>query len=148
MPISPPLRVVQWATGAVGRYSLRSVITRPEFELAGVLVYDPDKVGKDAGTLVGLPEAGVVCTDDADEILAMDADCVLHMPLPASYFGGGQTDRRGDDLRPARLGQERHHHHRIRLSQVLRPGRGGAAGGRLPHGRHHPCTAPASTPGS
>ncbi|WP_371783215.1 NAD(P)H-dependent amine dehydrogenase family protein [Streptosporangium subroseum] len=90
MPSSPPLRVVQWATGAVGRYSLRNVITRPEFDLAGVLVYDPDKVGQDAGTLVGLPEAGVVCTDDVDEILAMDADCVLHMPLPASYFGGGQ----------------------------------------------------------
>ncbi|WP_440105575.1 NAD(P)H-dependent amine dehydrogenase family protein [Streptosporangium sp. H16] len=88
MSLSPPLRVVQWATGAVGRYSLRSVITRPEFELAGVLVYDPDKVGQDAGTLVGLPEAGVTCTDDVEEILATEADCVLHMPLPASYFGG------------------------------------------------------------
>ena len=88
MSLSPPLRVVQWATGAVGRYSLRSVITRPEFELAGVLVYDPDKVGQDAGTLVGLPEAGVICTDDVEEILATEADCVLHMPLPASFFGG------------------------------------------------------------
>ncbi|MFF5212429.1 dihydrodipicolinate reductase [Streptosporangium sp. NPDC000396] len=88
MPTSRPLRVVQWATGAVGRYSLRSLITRPEFELAGVLVYDPDKVGQDAGTLVGLPEVGVTCTDDVEEIFALEADCVLHMPLPASYFGG------------------------------------------------------------
>jgi hypothetical protein len=84
----PRLRVVQWATGAVGGYALRSVITRPEFELAGVLVYDPDKVGLDAGALVGLDPTGVLCTDDVEHILAMDADCVLHMPLPASYFGG------------------------------------------------------------
>ncbi|WP_062349393.1 NAD(P)H-dependent amine dehydrogenase family protein [Herbidospora yilanensis] len=82
------LRVVQWATGAVGGYALRGVVERPEFELAGVLVYDPDKIGMDAGPLVGLPETGVTCTDDVDAILALDADCVLHMPLPATFFGG------------------------------------------------------------
>lgn len=87
----PPLRVVQWATGAVGGYALHSVLTRPEFELAGVLVYDPDKVGLDAGGLVGLDAVGVECTDDVDLILAMEADCVLHMPLPASYFGGDHS---------------------------------------------------------
>jgi 4-hydroxy-tetrahydrodipicolinate reductase len=91
MPLSRPLRVVQWATGAVGGYALRNVLTRPEFDLAGVLVYDPDKVGMDAGELVGLDPAGVTCTDDVDQILAMDADCVLHMPLPAGYFGGDHT---------------------------------------------------------
>lgn len=87
----PRLRVVQWATGAVGGYALRSVITRPEFELAGVLVYDPDKVGMDAGSLVGLPPTGLNCTDDVERVLALDADCVLHMPLPAAYFGGDHT---------------------------------------------------------
>ncbi|MBB5083451.1 NAD(P)H-dependent amine dehydrogenase family protein [Nonomuraea endophytica] len=87
----PAIRVVQWATGAVGRYALRSVLSRPELELAGVLVYDPDKTGKDAGDLVALPRTGVTCTDDAERILATDADCVLHMPLPASYFGTDQT---------------------------------------------------------
>ncbi|WP_248958034.1 NAD(P)H-dependent amine dehydrogenase family protein [Sphaerisporangium perillae] len=88
MPAQPPIRVIQWATGAVGSYALRSIITRPEFELAGVLVYDPDKVGLDAGPLVGLPETGVLCADDVDRVLATEADCVLHMPLPAAYFGG------------------------------------------------------------
>jgi hypothetical protein len=88
MPLTPPLRVVQWATGAVGGYALRSVINRPEFELTGALVYDPDKVGLDAGELVGLGTTGVACTDDVDLVLATEADCVLHMPLPASYFGG------------------------------------------------------------
>jgi 4-hydroxy-tetrahydrodipicolinate reductase len=88
MPAQPPLRVIQWATGAVGSYALRSVITRPEFELAAVLVYDPDKVGVDAGSLVGLPDTGVLCTDDVERVLATEADCVLHMPLPAAYCGG------------------------------------------------------------
>ncbi|MEV2272993.1 NAD(P)H-dependent amine dehydrogenase family protein [Nonomuraea africana] len=91
MPTQPPLRVIQWATGTVGRYALRSVLSRPEFELAGVLVYDPDKVGVDAGELVGRPPAGVTCTDDVERIMALDADCVLHMPLPASYFGRDQA---------------------------------------------------------
>ncbi|MBO3746428.1 dihydrodipicolinate reductase [Streptosporangiaceae bacterium NEAU-GS5] len=91
MTFTPPLRVVQWATGAVGGYALRGILSRPEFELAGVLVYDPDKVGLDAGTLVGLPPTEVVCTDDVDEIIATPADCVLHMPLPASYYGGDNS---------------------------------------------------------
>ncbi|SDH76245.1 hypothetical protein SAMN05421505_12220 [Sinosporangium album] len=91
MPAPQPLRVLQWATGALGRYALRGLITRPEFTLVDVLVYDPDKVGTDAGDLVGLPEAGVVCTDDVERVIAADADCVLHMPLPASYFGHDQT---------------------------------------------------------
>ncbi|MFI7538877.1 dihydrodipicolinate reductase [Streptosporangium sp. NPDC049376] len=91
MPPPPPLRVVQWATGAVGRYSLRNLIRRPEFELAGVFVYDPGKVGLDVGPLVGLPETGVLCTDDVERILALDADCVLHMPLPSAAFDGDPT---------------------------------------------------------
>ncbi|SDQ40465.1 dihydrodipicolinate reductase [Thermostaphylospora chromogena] len=89
MPVPPPYRVIQWATGAVGRSALRSVLTRPEFELAGVLVYDPDKIGVDAGELVGLSPVGVRCTDDVERVLKLEADCVLHMPLPASYFGDG-----------------------------------------------------------
>ncbi|MEV0378373.1 dihydrodipicolinate reductase [Nonomuraea sp. NPDC050643] len=81
------IRVIQWATGAVGRFALRGVLSRPWLELAGVLVHDRAKVGWDAGELVGLPPAGVACTTDRDRVLAMEADCVLHMPLPSSYFG-------------------------------------------------------------
>ncbi|PZG37465.1 dihydrodipicolinate reductase [Spongiactinospora gelatinilytica] len=93
MPVRPPLRVVQWATGAVGRFSLRDVIRRPDLELTGVLVYDHDKVGTDAAELVGLSPCGIKCTDDVDQIMALDADCVLHMPLPSSFFRG---DHAGD----------------------------------------------------
>jgi 4-hydroxy-tetrahydrodipicolinate reductase len=73
-------RVVQWATGNIGTRSLRSVIEHPALELAGVYVHTPDKAGRDAGDLCGLGPTGVVATDDADEIVALGADCVLYMP--------------------------------------------------------------------
>ncbi len=88
MSAPSPYRVIQWATGALGGYALRSVLTRPEFRLVGALVYDPDKVGLDAAGLAGLPGCGVVTTDDVDAVLATDADVVLHMALPAVCLGG------------------------------------------------------------
>ncbi len=48
-------RVIQRATGPVESVQLAEVIDNPEFELVGVFVYSPDKVGVDAGTLVGRP---------------------------------------------------------------------------------------------
>src|SRR5665213_2198515 len=74
-------RVVQWATGVVGKTALRHFIENPVIELAGVYVTNPEKVGKDAGDIVGLPPTGVIATDDVEKILALDADCVLYAPL-------------------------------------------------------------------
>jgi 2,4-diaminopentanoate dehydrogenase len=74
-------RVIQWATGVVGKAALKHFIHNPVIDLVGVLVFSPDKVGKDAGDLVGLPRAGVLATDDQEAIIAMDADCVLFSPL-------------------------------------------------------------------
>jgi len=69
-------RVIQWATGNVGKVSIRQFIENPAYELVGVLVTNPEKVGKDAGELAGLPLTGVIATDDAEAIVAMEADCV------------------------------------------------------------------------
>jgi hypothetical protein len=74
-------RVIQWATGTVGKIALRHFIENPTFELVGVLVTNPDKVGKDAGEIVGLPPTGVLATKDVEKIIALDADCVLFAPL-------------------------------------------------------------------
>jgi len=72
-------RVVQWATGAVGRCALRELIENPHYQLVGVLVYDPAKAGLDAGALCGLPATtGVLATADKDEIIALQADVVVH----------------------------------------------------------------------
>jgi 2,4-diaminopentanoate dehydrogenase len=75
---------VQWATGNIGMRSLRGVIEHPSLELVGVLVYAPEKAGADAGELCGVGPCGVTATDDVDEIVALEADCVLYMPRSGS----------------------------------------------------------------
>jgi hypothetical protein len=74
-------RIVQWGTGNVGRHALRTIVERPDFELVGVRVYNPEKVGQDAGALLGIDPVGVVATDDTEAILALDADCVCYTSL-------------------------------------------------------------------
>lgn len=74
-------RVVQWATGHVGKVAIRHFAANPAYELAGVLVTNPKKVGKDAGAIAGIEPLGVLATDDPGAILALDADCVHYAPL-------------------------------------------------------------------
>lgn len=74
------LRVVQWAPGTVGASSLRAIIRHPKMELVGVLVYSPEKVGKDAGELCGLEPTGIKATRKLEDIIALKPDCVLYMP--------------------------------------------------------------------
>jgi hypothetical protein len=76
-----PYRVIQWGTGSVGKHALRTIIERPDLELAGVRVYNPAKAGKDAGEILGIDPVGIVATDDPEEILALDADCVCYTAL-------------------------------------------------------------------
>lgn len=85
------IRVVQWATGSMGRTALRRVIDHPDLELVGVYVYGADKVGRDAGQIARRPATGVLATGDIEAILALDADLVLHMPritLPYDALAG------------------------------------------------------------
>ena len=42
-------RVIQWATGSMGRTALRRVIDAETLVLAGAYVYGPKKAGVDAG---------------------------------------------------------------------------------------------------
>jgi hypothetical protein len=74
------LRVVQWATGTVGRLALAAVHDHPDLDLVGVRVYGSDKVGADAGQLAGIGSIGVRATSDVEAIVALDADAVLYMP--------------------------------------------------------------------
>jgi hypothetical protein len=75
------MRVIQWATGSVGRTTLRRVIDSPDLELVGVYVTNPKKVGLDAGAIAKRPETGIKATDSIEEILALEADVVIHTPL-------------------------------------------------------------------
>ncbi len=73
-------RVIQWATGNIGSRAMQRVIEHTDMELVGLWVSSAEKVGKDAGALVGLAVTGVKATNSADEMIALDADCVLYMP--------------------------------------------------------------------
>ena len=73
-------RVIQWATGTVGKAALKHFIRNPVIDLVGVLVFNPDKDGKDAGDIVGLDKTGVLCTTDHEAVFAMEADAVLFAP--------------------------------------------------------------------
>ena len=73
-------KVVQWATGSVGRTTLRRILDHPGLELVGLYVHDPAKVGRDAGEIARRPATGVLATSRIEEILALEADVVLHTP--------------------------------------------------------------------
>ena len=85
-------RVVQWATGGMGRNILRALIDHPAMELAGVYVYDAGKSGKDAGELARRAATGVVATNHVERILALDADVVVHAGRIAPPYGAHDAD--------------------------------------------------------
>lgn len=76
-----PLRVIQWATGGVGKAAIECVLNHPQLELVGCWVHGAQKVGLDVGDIIGIDKLGVTATNDSDELLALDADCVMYSPL-------------------------------------------------------------------
>jgi hypothetical protein len=77
-------RVIQWATGGVGRAAIEGVLSHPELELAGVWVHSEDKEGRDVGELLGRERLGITATRDVDALLALGADCVFYSPVMAN----------------------------------------------------------------
>ena len=85
------LRVVQWATGGVGRAAIQGVLDHPDLELVGCWVHSEAKAGRDVGELLGPGPSGEDATDveflgvrattDDAELLALGADCVIYSPL-------------------------------------------------------------------
>jgi 2,4-diaminopentanoate dehydrogenase len=75
------LRVIQWATGSVGKAAIECIVNHPELELVGCWVHSKDKDGKDVGEILGTSPLGVSATSSVDEILAADADAVVYAPL-------------------------------------------------------------------
>jgi 2,4-diaminopentanoate dehydrogenase len=71
-------RVVVWGTGNVGRPALRAVAAHRDLELAGVVVANPEKVGRDAGELAGIDPLGVAATDDVSTAFAENVDAVIY----------------------------------------------------------------------
>lgn len=75
------VKVVQWATGNVGRAAVEAIVSHPELELAGAWVYSKNKAGRDVGELCGIGPLGVYAATDIAEVIALRPDCVLYAPL-------------------------------------------------------------------
>ncbi len=71
-------RVVIWGTGNVGRPAIRAAAAHRDLELVGVVVSNPDKVGRDAGDLAGIGPLGVAATDDPAIALDPAVDAVIY----------------------------------------------------------------------
>lgn len=65
----------------MGKASIRGIVQRQDLELVGLIVHDSEKVGKDAGVIAGIEETGILATDQIDEVLSKDIDCVHYTPL-------------------------------------------------------------------
>jgi 4-hydroxy-tetrahydrodipicolinate reductase len=79
-------RIVVWGTGFVGKMVIPEVVKHPLFELVGVGVSNPDKVGRDVGEICGMDgPVGVVATDDVDALIALKPDALVHYGPTAAY---------------------------------------------------------------
>ena len=59
-------KIIIWGFGQVGKSALEIINARKSLKLVGVFDVDPNKVGKDAGEVFGLPAAGVKVSDNEE----------------------------------------------------------------------------------
>ena len=77
-------RVIQWATGGVGRAAIQGILSHPELELVGAWVHSEEKAGKDVGEILGGASLGVTASHDVESLLELQADCVHYAPVMAN----------------------------------------------------------------
>jgi len=80
-------RVIQWSTGNVGAHAVRALADNPETKLVGAYTYGEDKSGQDIGEIVGIGKVGAKATNDVEKLVKMQADVVIHTPLPSLVYG-------------------------------------------------------------
>ncbi len=89
MTRSRPLRVIQWATGSIGRYAIRAIAEDPNLELAGLMTMPPHdlEAARDAfeglvrlrdqhGGAGRLPELSMGMSEDLEVAIACGATMV------------------------------------------------------------------------
>ncbi len=75
------IKVIQWTSGGVAKETVRGILSHPDLELIGLYAYSPEKVGIDAGVLVGLEPLGIIASNDIDALIALQPDCISYSPL-------------------------------------------------------------------
>ena len=104
-------RVIQWATGNVGRSSRSRASSRtPSSSWSAPGCTAPDKVGRDVGELCGLGPIGVVASDDEDASSRSTPTASSTARAPEHVAGRAHP----------RVGQERRHAGRLDLSLRVR----------------------------
>ena len=78
--------------GGVGSVAVDGIRHRPDLKLVGVWVHSPDKVGRDAGELVGGDPIGLAATNDADALIALKPDCVVYAASGPQRDAGAVPD--------------------------------------------------------
>jgi hypothetical protein len=78
-------RIVLWGTGVVGSMVVAELVDHPAFELVGVGVSNPAKVGRDAGEICGLAPIGVLATDSVEDLVALRPDALVHYGPTAQH---------------------------------------------------------------
>ncbi|WP_295810188.1 hypothetical protein [uncultured Victivallis sp.] len=63
-------RILLCGFGQIGRMLYRTLLRRPEFELAGVIDLAPELTGADAGTVAGCPPCGIAVSTSPEGIAA------------------------------------------------------------------------------
>src|SRR6201984_75801 len=91
------IRVAHVGTGNVGGLALAELITNPQFELTGVCVSTPEKVGRDAGELCGAgldagTVTGIAAVADLDAILATRPECVVYCAMGDTRLPDAMAD--------------------------------------------------------
>jgi 4-hydroxy-tetrahydrodipicolinate reductase len=80
-----PKRIVVWGTGFVGKMVIPEVLGHPDFELVGVGVSSPEKVGRDVGEICGIGSIGLVTTDEIDTLIDLRPDALVHYGPTAAH---------------------------------------------------------------
>jgi 4-hydroxy-tetrahydrodipicolinate reductase len=68
------------------------ILRHPSFELVGVGVSNPDKVGRDVGDLCGIESVGLAARGDLDELIALRPDALVHFGPTAAHAADNIRD--------------------------------------------------------
>ncbi|BBZ70636.1 diacylglycerol kinase [Mycobacterium paraseoulense] len=72
------IRVAHVGTGLTGREALRGILANDRLELTALWVSSEEKIGRDAGELIGVDPVGVAAVGSFDELLATTPDVVSY----------------------------------------------------------------------
>lgn len=87
------IRVVHIGTGNVGRLALIELVNNPAFELVGLCVSTPEKVGKDAGELAGLDvTTGITATSDLQDVIDAKPECAVYCAMGDTRLPDAMAD--------------------------------------------------------